>query len=98
MFGGILSSVARRALSDGHDVDKTASCVFVRMGLAPWFGLKAERVRERTLGIYCHTGTGQMFRLSVLWDERDCGIKTSVSYSYLSATMGSTFIARRAGM
>jgi len=34
--------------------DKTASRVFVRMGIAPCFGLKAERMGEENLGMCCH--------------------------------------------
>jgi hypothetical protein len=30
--------------------------------------------------------------------RKDCGIRTSVSYWYLKAAIGSTFVARRAGM
>jgi len=37
--------LARRAFSgDAIQADKTASCVFVRMGVAPGFALKAEKV------------------------------------------------------
>ena len=41
------------------------------------FGLKAERVREGSLGIYCHPGDGlRPFQLSEVVCQRDCGIRT----------------------
>jgi hypothetical protein len=44
---------------DAMWTDKTASCVFVRMGVAACFGLRAETVGEKKAWGCPVTGTGQ---------------------------------------